>query len=511
MASGPVVQIINNDAIIDKILMATDLLRQRLKHIGCIELTKLKKKFPTMSFDELVKMDKTWMPSLATIEESHILFVNSTYKPFVSMSSKYIKIQPKSGIIPKLGSNLSFTVPIYGEFINDCVLNIKLDGLKTVYNQDKIKYYEMLGHKLLKKSKFSVANNVLDSYSQEKYNINWQYKIKKEKEIGYLRCIGQEVPHLGYLVADPLVDEHREYKWFGDGPQTFKTSHVSVEMWIPLLFWFRNTNSSLPNFLLEHGLTEIDFDLESEENILSYAHYSEQSTVQYISPKISECALYINNIFLLPEINKIFQEKFGTQLIRTTLEQRIVLNKSSDDILLNGLRWPLETIFIGFKPVNNNNISYGWHRNTIIEEVNVNQPVAVADNNILVNTAIYLKEINPVDKISLSTQGHELMNNLSSTFYNSYIPYARETNYKTPKDLGWMMLNFAFYPGNEQPSGHFNASASRELILHYESAIDPNIKKAYIRPDNQIELIIIADCINFLIVEGNRAVLRFAT
>jgi hypothetical protein len=82
---------------------------------------------------------------------------------------------------------------------------------------------------------------------------------------------------------------------------------------------------------------------------------------------------------------------------------------------------------------------------------------------------------------------------------------------KTPNQTGWYMMNFNFYPGEQQPSGHFNCSQSRELYLKYKSALDPDTGAYIIRPDNVVDLLVLADAINFLLFKNGNLVLRFST
>jgi hypothetical protein len=506
---GGAFTIVNNDGIQDKLIMATDKLRNILKHIGCLRLIEMRRENPELSDQELLAKDTSWMPSLATIEQSHILFVNSTFKPFVSIASEYSKNYVKGGVLPELGNRAVFTLPIYGEFVNDMVLNVKFNSIQSYHAQDKVRYYEMLGHRLLKKTTFSIGNQILDSYTNEKYNIHYQYNVTSDKESSYLKCIGQETPKLGYLTADPLVDEVREYKYFGDGNQTFKTVQPQVELWIPLLFWFKDIKNSFPNFLINYGQTNIEIDLESADKLITNANYSGSPEPLHNELKLTECSLYINHIFLLPEIYKIFTAKFGFQLIRVTLQNNFTLIKHNDNILLHTVKWPVESLYFGFRPKNNDDHSQKWYRNSIITERTIKQPVIVGNDEVQVNEAQFIVEDHVIDNIQLKAHDVSLFPKTSAKFYSDYMPYAY--NVRTPKDLGWYALHFARKPGDQQPSGHFNTSQNRELVLSYESAINPLTNTTYINSTNPVEFYVCAECINFLLINNNTATLRFAT
>jgi hypothetical protein len=512
MSTGGVFQLINNDGLQDKIIMGTERLRERLKEIMCKKLEMLRKQFPGKSDKELASMSINWAPAISEIEKTHIMFLSSSYKPFVSMAFEYRKTAPTGGSTPNLGQRMIFTMPVYGDFVNDAVINLKLTGLQANLPQDKVRFIEMLGHRIFKKTTFKLAQHELDSYGPEKYNVHWQYKVPVGKENGYLRNIGQEIPKVGLLTADPSVDEVREYRYFGDGPQTFKTVQPTIELWIPLLFWFKDIQTALPNFMFPHGQTDIEIELESEANLVAFANYSGTTSPVYTPPTIRDCFLYMNHIYLLPEIHEIFVKKFGFQLIRVNRLHKISqLTKRDDNILLHDIKWPVETMFVAFKPVANLTNSQRWHRNTVITSKAVKEAVVTGIATVQVNNAVYFDEQPVISSLELRASEITIYPELPPMFYNSYIPYRFGNCIKTPRDLGWNMFNFNVNPGDYQPSGHLNTSSDRELYLFYKSGIDPITNEPYIRQNNPVELTVLAECLNFLYIKGTTAVLRFST
>jgi hypothetical protein len=73
------------------------------------------------------------------------------------------------------------------------------------------------------------------------------------------------------------------------------------------------------------------------------------------------------------------------------------------------------------------------------------------------------------------------------------------------------MMNFNVKPGEYQPSGHFNSSRARELYLSYVSAIDENTNDYVISKANPVELLVLAECLNFVFYKNGNMVLRFST
>lgn len=506
MSVGGVFQIISNDGLQDNLIMNNKLLLKRLEEIKEAKKMQKQKLFPNKTQQQLNEIDEDWQPTLQDIERTHILFINSSFKPFVSMAHEYSKVVSRGGPT-SLGSTFSFSMPILGEFVNDAVLHVKLSGLSAKSALDKVRYVEFPGHRLMKKVSLKVSNVTMDTYTSDDYNIHYQYKVSTDKSKGYLRDVGQEIPQLGYLTADPTVDEYREYRWFGTGPQTFKQSQPVLEMWIPLLFWFKDIQCSLPNFILPINQTNIEITFEEQQNLVAYANYGGGGA--YNVPVVTDCHLYLNHIFMQPEVFKIFITKYGMQLIRVHRVQQEILIDNQQSILLNQLKWPVECIYIGFRPMVNSLNSQTWYKNTSITNVSVQEAVVIGNSVIAVADAVYQQEQQVVQSVDLRASDVVIYPQLPPEFYNNYLPLRYGSRLKTP-DIGWLMMNFNFNPGEYQPSGHFNASRSRELYLRYTSALDSS-GNYVISQSNPVELLVSAECINFIIYKNNNMTLRFST
>jgi hypothetical protein len=57
----------------------------------------------------------------------------------------------------------------------------------------------------------------------------------------------------------------------------------------------------------------------------------------------------LNNIFVNPEVHEIFIKRIGFTLIRVHRQQTFSASNASDEILLQQLKWPVETLFVGMK------------------------------------------------------------------------------------------------------------------------------------------------------------------
>lgn len=581
MSSGGIFTLLTNDGNQDKLLLASAYLKNRL----------IDMKHKHTNYNTELPLDESWTPDINMIKKTHFMFVDNSYKPFVASGFEYNKVQTTGSGSVNFGTKIVFDIPVFGDFVNDVVVHMKLTGLAAVNASDRVRYTSMLGHKIFSNINFSIHGLTLDEYSSDEYNAFYEFHVPENKKIGWLRNVGQEIPNQAFLTSDPAFDTHREYRWFGDGNQTLKHAHPMVELWVPLLFWFKELRNAFPNIAIPYGQTKICLDIADISEIVGFADYGGGGA--YISPKIETCELYMNNIFVNPEIHNIFIKKFGFSLVRVHTRQFNQITRPTDNILLNRLKWPTETIYIAFKPQSNIALSQYWHKSSVLEITDIKVPVVARDPTLAlmgtvsaatsntatligvsgavinttitdfyndytfqitggtgyslndkknrytitaynpatqtitigepwsngipdstttydmfvcqlaINVARYYKETPSIDTIKIEAHGIVIYRETSESFYNSYLPYRFGDKGKTPNDRGWYMVNFNFFPGEHQPSGYINLSRAREFYIKYTSS--------FINTTNPVDLIVLADSINFLLIQNGGAVLRYST
>jgi hypothetical protein len=515
MSTGGIFNLITNDGKQDRMLMASELLSQRLAEIRAAR---------QKTNEENVN------PTLADIEKTHILFMNAHFKPFAAIAYEYNKVTANN---PTLGSKVQFSIPQFGDFFSDMVVHVKFSdpvvapttgtgvGDVAVY-----RWCDFPGERLFQKVSFDVNGNPLDEYYPDTYNFHRQFCVSESKKDGWFRCMGQEQPKelvYDYVSAAGTAPQNaRAAVSLRNGFQTYKSngSHDDLELFVPLLFWF-NTDPRLaiPSVAIPYGQRFINIDLATKDQMVDVRKHTATTTaVTITTPTISTFDLYINNIFVNPDIHDIFIARIGFTLVRVHRRQVTNVNKSSDNILLQQLKWPIETMYVGIRPTANaaqdsssplgnadeelySNHCNLWHRfgqctYTAVAASGVAGLAAVASK--------YLNEVNHVNRLTVSAHGVPLYNNLPSAFFNSYVPYLYGGwNVKTPSDPGCFMINFCLYPGTYQPSGHINVSRAREFYLQYDST--------YVGSSTPAELIVNAVAINFLLISDGSATLRYAT
>jgi hypothetical protein len=391
MATGGVFQIITNDGKQDRMLMATALLNRRLALIE-----------EARSRDPLVS-DST--PTLLDIEKTHILFMNAHFKPFAAIGYEYNKVNPQS-TTSSLGGEVQFSIPQFGDFFGDMAIHLVLNpptitraanfGLTdtTTLTQGAghaaaFRWCHFPGERVFDKVKFDVNGNPLDEYTSLSVNMHREFLVPPNKQRSWYRCVAQELPHEGYF-RQPGVDltgqqttstglvnagaapvSHRIGGQVFNGPQTPSSSSNSnvqnvtahgsslsgaIEMWIPLLFWFnKDPRLVIPSVSIPHGQRFITLTLTAASNMYGLVPRgvntwaSPQASLASATNEVCKVELYINNIFVNPEVHDIFIKRIGFSLIRVHREQTTSLSNASDEILLSKMKWPIETMYVGVK------------------------------------------------------------------------------------------------------------------------------------------------------------------
>lgn len=492
MSTGGIYQIIANNGKQDILLTATELLNRRLN-----EIRKIRCKNPKV-------IDP--MPTLTDIEKTHVFYVNAHFKPFVQTGYEYQTTLPSEGI-GGFGSTLAFSIPQFGDFFNDMVLHIRIGAFTPLIPGDKVKYCDFPGHRLCRNTQFEVNGNVIDEYDSDVLNFHYNFSVQENKKLSWNRCVGQEVPKFATLTQNPGVDNYRERKLILDGPQTPKDEQPALDLWVPLIFWFnQDSRLSIPSIAIPFGQRFIKVELASASEVVFGVDYGGGGGIN--RPQIEFSELYINNIFVNPEIHDIFIKRVGFALIRVHRYQRNPLSTGEDQIQLDQLKWPTETFFIGVKPTVNVGTAEHWWKFHFVTPVNRSYPVSVPSafppppDQLAFADATWFNSTNMLDTFSIEVQGVKLYDSYPVDFYNKYIPYHfGHSTINSPIDPGVYMATLSLYPGAYQPSGYINLSLSRELFFLYTSSI--------LSPVVTGNLLILTICINFLLIAEGTAALRY--
>jgi hypothetical protein len=358
-----------------------------------------------------------------------------------------------------------------------------------------------------------------------------------------------------------------------NGPQTPKPMQAPLEIWNKLRFWFNDdVRLSVPSVAIPFGQRFITIDLTAAQNLVyefpsiylektldqvdannnlqlrtkTYSPIMQPSAI--IQPSstnggaagrtygVEQIELYINNIFVNPEVHDIFIKRIGFSLIRVYRQQWQTTDSEAGEILLSQLKWPIEYMFVGMRPkwnINpqNTNIWRDWHRLTrLVDATTTTNPympegrqelplaMTIAEGACVTeipfcNIGSYINPVIPeqywlpvptVDSMALTSHGIVIFDNYADQFFNSYMPFHYGgTALCTPDDPGALFINMALFPRSYQPSGHLNVSRARETYIKWHST--------YISTTTPTELIIVGVALNFLLITDGSAVLRYST
>jgi len=442
------------------------------------------------------------------IRTTHAFFINRTFKPLVSVGYGYSIANTTP--LPLFGSSTTIKIPIYGDFIMDQALHIRLSALEANHRENKIRWFDFIGHRLIKEIRLVCDGTVLDKYGTDEMEMYYKFHLSKNQKIGWMRCVGQETPTMGVFLQDPANQEVRERKMIFDGLQTQKHRHESYDLYIPLLFWF-NTNPAFAisnwNITYEKFYFEIDFEkVEKCVQIIDYAN----DGGKYALPRIELCNLVTNHVYTTPEVSELFKHQMQFSIVRVHRRMEQLLDKQSDEINISDIKFAVESLYIRFRPTRNEqdpNVAEVWRKNNIstYKEVKYASIIQTGGTTSLAYTPMYYYAITPaVDSISLISQGNAIYDINPGIFYNSYIPlrFGGET-IMTPDEEDAYLMTFSIFPGESQPSGYLNFSQTREQYISYNSS--------YIDSDHQVSMVVCATCINFLVLMSGAISIRYAT
>ena len=231
----------------------------------------------------------------------------------------------------------------------------------------------------------------------------------------------------------------------------------------------------------------------------------------FTPPQLAIADIYINNIFVNPDIHDIFIKRIGFSMIRVHLTQIFQESGNADQLQLNQFKFPIETMYLGLQPLINltgvDNMTDWWRYHNVVTSL-IPYPVAVPNSVpvppyvLAFSQAVWRSFTRTIDTLQVVNHGVVLYDIFPFEFYSQYIPYNYGDRITAPEDPGLAMITFNLYPGTYQPSGHFNFSQARETYLNWSGST--------ISPINPAQMVIVAMAINFLLLSEGTLVLRFS-
>jgi hypothetical protein len=112
---------------------------------------------------------------------------------------------------------------------------------------------------------------------------------------------------------------------------------------------------SVPSVAIPFGQRYIEIDLAEQTELVNYyprgagTWASPGGAVAASASPVRTIELYINNIFVNPDVHDVFIKRIGFTLIRVHRQQIVSCNTATGSALLQQLKWPIESLTIGMK------------------------------------------------------------------------------------------------------------------------------------------------------------------
>jgi hypothetical protein len=466
-------------------------------------------------FERMSKLHKnmSWKSVIEYIGQTHFFPINSYILPSVPIAYEYKKLTQYSGPL-KFGSNISVLLNNDGTWLFDMVVHLKLKGLSAKDPLDKVRYTEFLGHRLFDTIVFKCNGDVLQTLTPDIYNLYYQRQIPLSKKNLWKKMIGQEIPLVGQIFSEPRYSNTRQYFYMGDGPQTLKTSHDEVEIWLPLIFWFNtDVTKMLPIAMIPAAELKIEFTVASLDKIAGGVPYNGDG--KFTTPTINEFEMFVNHIETIESIrNVMMSKKILLHPIRSYDYASTIVNESSGKIISNksltNIKGTIEAMYIGFKPAANANSLISWCQQCEFKQQLYKMSVIIDNptpNVQSISQGIYYKDFPSVDNLSFYIDNVAIYNKMSETFYSKYMMGKIQNDSEESADdfFGWNFIDFSLAARNktsfDNHFGYINLSQNRNFFLDYTSST--------IGPQNQNICTIVTRVIKWVIYKNNHIKLSF--
>lgn len=510
MAQGAVFKLVLRDDRFDKYFTATDLLKSRIDAIRDLRAN---------------TATPNHQPTFSDIERSHLLYIRSSYRPYVNIASEYTRIKASgdgTSSIGPAGGTIQFTIPTYGQFTSDMAIHIKFKAIGTqspIEGSPYFRYCALPGVRMFKNISLRSDQVIIDEYTPDDVIAHSKFFVRADQRTSWERCNGQQEAK----EASFYSNEYTGTFIYRDGPQTPKTYHEGFDIYAPLQFWCcGDVSHALLNAATATSQRTVTCELAPISDIVQALSYTPNNINPFdvladlpLTKLEFQVFLYVNNLFVNPEIYDIFASRVGFSLIRVHRRQINQIQHAKGSFLLDQLKFPAEYLMVGIRNRQLvNDFDRWWLMGTPAIRINTNSltgdqiipsPGGVVQLFRIARETSTLENV--VDTIGVTAHGVEIFAPLPSLFYNAYMPfrYPESSMVVAPVDACAFLVNFCLYPGKFNPSGYYNLSAGREMYINY------SLKDFYSSiTGGEFEMVISMSALNFIIRNEDRLHLRYS-
>ena len=539
MSQGAIFKLVLQDERFDKFITASDYLRERFEKIRAARKA---------------AGETNPQPTFIDIERSHTLYIHAAYRPYVAVASEYARVKASGDGVASIsgsGGTLQFTFPTYGHFTSDMAIHVRfkpigeLTATRATKATPNLRYCALPGVRMFKKIELRSDQVLIDEYTPDDVIARSKFFVSADQRAGWERCHGQQELREASYVANGFTGS----LMYRDGPQTPKLYHEGFDMIVPLQFWFcRDAAHALLNDLIPNSQRTITCELAPLKDIVqARAPKSPPPDFNSTMGVVGDCCdddcddevdlpfsrlgievdLYVNGLYVNPEIHDVFASRIGFSLIRVHRSQMNAVQNAHGSFLLNNLKYPSEFLMVGVRgrrlandfdrwwlmgtprdrtAFNTKLIvpGYVWHPNPLSVPINPTPGYILSPTEACETTSLE----NSVDAIGVTAHGIDIYPLLPGIFYNAYMPnrYAENSMVVSPADSCAFLINFCLYPGKFSPSGYYNLSAGREIYINY--TLRPAVANDLLKTPQ--EMVVSMSAINFLMRRGDKISLRYA-
>jgi len=504
MTQPGIFRIILRDERVDKLFTASDALHNKLEGVR-----KERRK----------KGEENANPTVHDIEETHLLHLRGTYRPFVAVACEYVRVSHSGAgtSIGQEGGHIEFRFPTHAHFTSDMVFHVRFANVGTqspTASSPRFRFVSYPGIRLFKQVSFLSGGNLIDDYVRDEVSFINKFEIGQNRRLGWDRGMGEQELRRAESFNRNGYTTCMFYK---EGMQTPAFFHGNNDLWVPAHFWFcKDAGQALCNDLIPNTQRVIKVELAPLHEMLGAFDQTTGAALPNSIPANLDLQidLYVNNIFTNPEVYDIFASRVGFSLVRVHRRQHKMLSTESRDILLDQLKYPAEFMYLGVRDRSNVTNLDHWHlfgrQKARTESNSLLVPDFCWDGDLeacelVCSHALEKSTLEPIiETLTVTAHGINLYPTLPHTFFNSYLPqrYFNCTDIVTPEDNSAWLISFCLYPGKFNPSGYYNLSGARELYLKYTAPL--------ITPQSQAELVVTMSALNFLIRRGDSCALKYA-
>lgn len=474
---------------------------------------------------------------------THNLFLSSSFKPFISTSSVYLK-----SILPHINLGSYMTIDLdqvfKGDFIHDMYLDVVFNPIGDPNNTEqdalKYRYTPYPGIRLIQKLELWLNGRKVDSYNQEDMLFYMNNELETEKREAFKKCVGHSGYNQSYYYSNDR--EHEEVRHVIDGYQTFKNYHEKLHMTIPLLFWFNKyLEKSYPvlkqdTVAISNSRNHIKIWFSPLDDIIQTGYYDNDSgivdettdktpyfnthTLSHAMNNLNatkptyDMSMFVNNIYVNDEVRNFYIKNVDMYMVSTHQSFNLNIHKL-DEIKIKDLADMTPYLYFAFRTEENEKSFHNWYKFTRGQRkwypIPIYEGQTVIQNNVPTNVFIlalkrsyYDIEHPIINEFTLNFDTLPFIVHKNPSDYIKYMAQQKDDNYHYSYDNnGIYLLQFCRKFTDAEATGHINFSRIQEIILKY--TVDPAVA------GQKMKLYMSAKRINMLSINDNDVNLRWSS